>query len=72
MVCMAPGSHAQFIKLVTFQGEQLGSLIKYHEGFMGQRIAPVSCLNFHPFKLQFVAGASDNIISVYHGVLDKY
>ena len=40
---------------------------------MGQRIAPVSCLNFHPFKLQFVAaGASDNIISIYHGVLDKY
>jgi len=61
---MASGSHAQFIKLLTLSGEQL-SMIRYHDGFLGQRIGPVSCLAFHPTQLMFAAGATDSIISVY-------
>ena len=62
---MATGSHAQFIKILTLGGEQLGSIIKYHDGFLGQRIGPVSCLAFHPTKVLLAAGATDSIVSIY-------
>ena len=62
---MATGSHAQFIKLLTMNGEQIGDIIKYHDGFLGQRIGPVSCLNFHPTKLLLAAGATDSIVAIY-------
>lgn len=62
---MATGSHAQFIKILTLGGEQLGGIIKYHDGFLGQRIGPVSCLAFHPVKMMLVAGATDSIVSIY-------
>jgi len=62
---MATGSHAQFIKILTLGGEQLGSIIKYHDGFLGQRIGPVSCLAFHPTKILLAAGATDSIVSIY-------
>ena len=62
---MATGSHAQFIKMLTLGGEQLGGIIKYHDGFLGQRIGPVSCLAFHPTKVLLAAGATDSIVSIY-------
>jgi WD40 repeat protein len=62
---MATGSHAQFIKILTLGGEQLGGIIKYHDGFLGQRIGPVSCLAFHPTKVLLAAGATDSIVSIY-------
>lgn len=62
---MATGSHAQIIKIFTMGGDQLGNDIKYHDGFLGQRIGPLSCLAFHPLKLMLAAGATDNIVSLY-------
>jgi WD40 repeat protein len=62
---MATGSHAQFIKILTLGGEQLGGILKYHDGFLGQRIGPVSCLAFHPTKVLLAAGATDSIVSIY-------
>ena len=62
---MATGSHAQFIKVLTLGGDQLGNIIKYHDGFLGQRIGPVSCLAFHPVKMVLAAGAMDSIVSIY-------
>lgn len=62
---IATGSHAQFIKISTLGGDQLGSIIKYHDGFLGQRIGPVSCLTFHPTRLRLAAGATDSIVSIY-------
>ncbi len=62
---MATGSHAQIIKIFTMGGDQLGGDIKYHDGFLGQRIGPVSCLAFHPHKMMLAAGATDNILSIY-------
>lgn len=66
---MATGSHAQFIKILTLNGDQLGNIIKYHDGFLGQRIGPVSCLAFHPTQLLLAAGATDSIVSVYSTVV---
>lgn len=62
---IATGSHAQFIKILTLGGDQLGSIIKYHDGFLGQRIGPVSCLAFHATRMRLAAGATDSIVSIY-------
>jgi regulatory associated protein of mTOR len=62
---MATGSHAQVVKVFTMGGDQLDRDIKYHDGFLGQRIGPVSCLAFHPNKMMLASGASDNLVSIY-------
>ena len=70
---IATGSYAQFIKVMTLDGIVLKT-IKYHQGFMGQRIGPVSCLAFHPHRAVFAAGATDSIVSVYsssRGAVDR-
>ncbi|TDH70902.1 hypothetical protein CCR75_009469 [Bremia lactucae] len=60
----ASGSHNQFIKVFRSDGEQL-ALIRYHEGFLGERIGPVTCLAFHPHRLFLAAGATDSVVAVY-------
>ena len=48
---LAVGSSQQFIGVLSQNGNLLGT-IKYHEGFMGHRIGPVSCMAFHPYKVR--------------------
>ncbi|XP_078609645.1 regulatory-associated protein of mTOR-like isoform X2 [Branchiostoma floridae x Branchiostoma japonicum] len=60
----ACGSANQFISLYTLNGENI-STIKYHDGFMGQRIGPISCLAFHPHWVHLAAGSTDCFLSVY-------
>ncbi|CAG0912964.1 unnamed protein product [Notodromas monacha] len=45
-------------------GECVGTY-KYYEGFMGQRIGPVSCLSFHDFNVRLASGSSDTTLGVY-------
>jgi WD40 repeat protein len=47
-------------------GEPLSEL-RYHEGFAGQRIGPVSSLAWHPHRLLMAVGATDSLIGLYHG-----
>jgi len=61
---LACGSEKQKIKVYSSTGEEL-NIIRYHEGFLGQRIGPISCLNFHPYQLLMGAGATDSIVSLY-------
>ncbi|CAM9776589.1 unnamed protein product [Discosporangium mesarthrocarpum] len=61
---MASGSHNQFIKILTLDGEAL-SLIRYHQGFLAQRVGPITALAFHPNKLMLAAGATDSITTIY-------
>jgi len=61
---LASGSQSQKIRVINFSGEEL-SMIRYHDGFLGQRIGPVSCLSFHPYKMFLAAGATDSIVSIY-------
>ena len=60
----ATGSHAQFIKIMSMDGDTL-QVIRYHEEIAGQRMGPVSCLAFHPHRPLLAAGATDEIISLY-------
>lgn len=64
---IATGSRKQHIRVSTNSGEVISD-IRYHDGFVGQRIGPVLSLAFHPHRLYLAAGTLDNIISVYHGV----
>ena len=61
---LASGSHNQFIKFMARDGRQL-NIIRYHDGFLGQRIGPVSSLAFHPSKLLAAAGSTDSIVGIY-------
>lgn len=58
------GSVNQVIGVHHASGSSV-NVIKYHEGFMGQRIAPVSCLAFHPRRVLLAAGTTDSYITVY-------
>eukprot|EP01133_Synstelium_polycarpum_P018713 gene18713-22384_t len=58
---IACGSLSQKIRVLNFAGEEI-STIRYHEGFLGQRIGPVSSLAFHPYSVILGACATDSII----------
>jgi regulator-associated protein of mTOR len=61
---VACGSHAQFIKILTLEGEAL-QVARFHEELQGHRIGPVSCLEFHKQKLVLAAGATNSLVSIY-------
>ncbi|XP_071105465.1 regulatory-associated protein of mTOR-like isoform X1 [Haliotis cracherodii] len=61
---IACGSVNQSISVYNQSGDSL-SLIKYHEGFLGQRIGTISCLTFHPYLVRLAAGSNDAFVSVY-------
>jgi hypothetical protein len=61
---LATGSHAQFIKLLTLDGDAF-QVMRYHGKMASHRIGPVSCLAFHRFKPMLAAGATDAYIGLY-------
>lgn len=61
---VACGSLNQCISLYDLRGNALNT-IKFHEGFMGPRIGPVSCLAFHPLRCAMGVGSKDSTVSVY-------
>ena len=61
---IATGSHAQFIKLSTMEGDTM-QVFRYHERMASHRIGPVSCLAFHRYKPLMAAGATDTYIGIY-------
>ena len=60
----AVGSHRQKIKVFNFEGQEL-SVLRYHTGFLGQRVCPISALAFHSFKPFLAAGSRDSLVTVY-------
>jgi len=63
---IAAGSHKSIIEVVDTNGVQVDAL-RYHIGFLGQRIGPISTLAFHQHKLLLAAGAMDSFISIFAG-----
>ncbi|CAH0719697.1 unnamed protein product, partial [Brenthis ino] len=60
---IACGSVNQSISIYDLNGVALNT-IKFHEGFMGARIGPVSCLAFHPLRCALGVGSKDSTVSV--------
>jgi len=61
---IAVGSQDQRVRVLSFQGDEV-ALIRYHDGFLGQRIGPVSALSFHPYRVMLAVGGTDSIVSVH-------
>ena len=47
-------SPQQAIRIYNIDTEEMLNNIRYHDGFMGQRIGPTRCLAFHPYKVNNV------------------
>lgn len=60
----ACGSMNQFISMYTLNGTLLNT-IRGYDGFMGHKIGPVTCLNYHPHKMALASGTSDCAVNVY-------
>ncbi|XP_020291270.1 regulatory-associated protein of mTOR isoform X2 [Pseudomyrmex gracilis] len=60
----ACGTTNHCISIFNIAGQHLNT-IKFHEGFMGTRLSPVSCLSFHPYRVNMAAGFVDSTFSVY-------
>lgn len=48
LACASP-QHA--ISVYNLDTEEVLNHIRYHDGFMGQKIGPTKCLAFHPHKV---------------------
>ncbi|UYV81949.1 RPTOR [Cordylochernes scorpioides] len=62
---LACGSVNHFISVHSLLGTESPSYIRFHDGFMGNRIGPITCLAFHPYKIHLASGSTDNIVAVY-------
>ena len=51
LACASP-QHA--IRVYNLESEDMLNHIRYHDGFMGQKIGPTKCLAFHPYKVWFL------------------
>lgn len=61
---IASGSHAQFIKLMTLDGESI-QVIRHSQLNHGRMIGPISCLAFHPQHTLLAAGGTDNLVHLF-------
>ena len=61
---MASGTSQQQVKVYTNDGQAL-STIRYHDGFLGQRIGPISSLAFHPHEMLMAVGSTDSLVSIF-------
>lgn len=66
---MAVGSPQREILLANIHSGQVLDSIRYHIGFLEQRIGSVRALAFHPNKILLAAGATDSCLSIYSGDL---
>jgi len=51
LFCLHSGSANQMIRVCDLEGNYR-SIIRYHDGFMGQRIGPINCMAFHPHRVR--------------------
>ncbi len=62
----ATGSSGQQARVFTNAGEPLAD-VRFHDGFVGQRIGQVSALAWHPHKLMLAIGAADSFVDILAG-----
>lgn len=61
-------SRNQSIKIYSTDSDELVNSIRYHDGFMGQRIGPTRCLAFHPHKV--IISASE--FTIYKIIVERF
>ena len=63
---LAVGAREQFIRVFTAADDTL-IMIRHHDGFTGQRIGPVKCLSFHPYRMMLADCAIMVPSAIRHG-----
>lgn len=61
---IATGSSNNEVKLMNDEGKILRE-IRFHEGFLSQRIGPVTTLALHPKKHLLAVGCSNSVLSFF-------
>lgn len=63
----ATGSRNSFVRIAPAEADAGAHVIRYHDGFLGTRMGPVSSLAFNAAREDAVlaAGATDGVIAVY-------
>ena len=51
LLSSATSHSSQAIRLYNINNGETINSIKYHDGFMGQKIGPTKSLMFHPYKV---------------------
>eukprot|EP00731_Ephydatia_muelleri_P028434 Em0020g78a len=64
LACALPQPSIKIFHVGSGGMEEL-NVIKYVDGFMGQKIAQPKCLAFHPYKVWLAAGGLDGFIYIY-------
>lgn len=49
---LACASPQNAICVYNIESDDMLNHIRYHDGFMGQKIGPTKCLAFHPYKVR--------------------
>ncbi len=49
---MASANQNQGIRIANLESDEVLSHIRYHDGFMGQKLGPTRCLAFHPYRVR--------------------
>ncbi|KAI1301766.1 Regulatory-associated protein of mTOR [Halotydeus destructor] len=62
--CGVSSAIGHSINVFTLDGFA-GSVVSHYDGFIGQRIAQVTTLSFHPFKVLLAAGSVDSAVSIF-------
>lgn len=52
------------VHLLSLSGKTLNT-IRYHDGFMGQKLSDIRCLKFHPYLISLGLGSADNVVAAY-------
>ncbi len=65
---LACASQQHAISFYNLDTDEKLNQIKYHDGFMGQKIGPTKCLSFHPYKVSCVGGYIHGKVSCWVGV----
>ncbi|KAL3149110.1 hypothetical protein ABBQ32_001950 [Trebouxia sp. C0010 RCD-2024] len=61
---LATATATQVVKLWSPRGEMQG-VIRATAPFLAQRVGPVNCLAFHPYRLLLASGGGDSVIALY-------
>lgn len=61
---VAVSTSDQSVRIFTNDGNSIANL-KYHDGFLAQRLGPIAALAFHPRRLMLSIGSTDGIVSLF-------
>lgn len=63
----ACGSESQQLFLCNMATSS-AAIFKYHDGFLGNRLPPLTSLDFHPLRSMIAVGGEDSFVSLFRSI----